>query len=59
MSQVYYCPICEARVTQEEYATGKTKCGMAACKNYQKPLVLMNKCDLCGEVYALNKTHKC
>ena len=56
---VYICTGgCGARISQEEYDKGLTKCGTSDCPHYGQSFVKMFVCPTCGELYAPGEEHR-
>ncbi|GEM_PF-2037512 len=50
---------CGAKKTQEEYDSGKNKCGNPACANYGKPFEMRSECLSCRAVMKEGEEHAC
>lgn len=59
MKTVYVCEgTCEAKITEEQYNSGLTKCGAEGCSLKGHDFTKMFECELCGAVVRDASTHK-
>lgn len=55
---VYICTgSCEAKISQERYDQGLTKCGTKDCSMFSQPFKKMKQCRECSTIYEQDYPH--
>lgn len=55
---VYICTgTCGAKISEEQFKNGLTKCGTKSCNMYGHSFKQMIECGVCGKVYAPGEEH--